>query len=257
MFTLAGFVVGLIVGLTGIGGGALMTPLLIVGFGIPPLVAVSTDLLYAAFTKVAGVFGYARSRLIDWSVAGLLLLGSIPASLATLHWLSGQQLEGIDRLINITLGVSLTLTAVAVLARSRIQRWAESRSQLPLFARLARGRAVITVLAGVVLGSLVTLSSVGAGALGTAILILCYPQMTMARIVGTDLVHAVILTAVAGAGHYSMGGVDMTLLGSLLLGSIPGALLGSHFGPKLPAKIIQPVMALLLLGIGLRFVVAG
>ncbi|GGO83186.1 UPF0721 transmembrane protein [Marinobacterium nitratireducens] len=257
-YSFAGLVVGFVVGLTGIGGGALMTPILIVVFGIAPVVAVSTDLLYAAITKFGGMWSYARKKMVHWKVVGLLLAGSIPGSLLTLNYLKGlEALESIEHLMNMTLGVSLVLTSIAVFLRNRIREKALSLENHPLADRARRIRPYATVLMGLLLGALVTLSSVGAGALGTAMLILLYPRMLMPGIVGTDLVHAVVLTSVAGAGHYTMGNVDLSLLLYLLIGSLPGVFLGSHVGVRLSPKVMQPIMGSILFAIGLRFVLAG
>lgn len=257
-YSFAGLVVGIIVGLTGIGGGALMTPILIVVFGIPPVTAVSTDLLYAAITKFGGSITYTRKKLVEWRVVLLLLGGSIPGALFTLNYLDGLGgLEKIEHLMNITLGVSLVLTSIAVFFRTKIRNSVVKLKGTAFEKHGRRYRPYITLLMGIVLGSLVTLSSVGAGALGTAMLIVLYPRMSMQSIVGTDLVHAVVLTGIAGAGHYSMGNVDLWLLLYLVIGSLPGVFLGSHLGSKLPAKVIQPIMGTLLLAIGMRFVLVG
>ncbi len=254
----AGLVVGLIVGLTGIGGGALMTPILIVGFGINPAVAVSTDLMYAAITKAGGMYAYLRQKLVNWPVVIALLSGSLPGSLVTLWWLSGVEMqETVEHLMNMTLGVSLVLTSFAVFFRARIRQLVLSVEHPGLKHLVRRWRMPVTTVTGFVLGCLVTLSSVGAGALGTALLIVLFPHMTMPMIVATDLVHAVVLTGVAGVGHWQLGFVDFSLLVYLLIGSLPGVFLGSHMGVRLSANIMQPIMGSLLLFIGLRFVLAG
>lgn len=257
-YSFAGLVVGFIVGLTGIGGGALMTPILIVVFGIPPIIAVSTDLLYAAITKCGGMISYARKKLVEWKIVAMLLAGSIPGSLITISYLQGlEHLEEIEHLMNLTLGVSLVLTSVAVFLRNKIRNQAMKWQHTVAATHARRLRPIVTILMGIILGGLVTLSSVGAGALGTALLILLYPRMTMPSIVGTDLVHAVVLTAIAGAGHYQMGSVDLDLLVYLLIGSLPGVFIGSHIGTRLSPKVMQPIMGSILLAIGLRFVLAG
>ncbi|MEH6472821.1 MAG: sulfite exporter TauE/SafE family protein [Halopseudomonas sp.] len=257
-YSFAGLVVGFIVGLTGIGGGALMTPILIVGFGISPAVAVSTDLLYAAVTKMGGVWPYAKNRLVNWQIVIAMLIGSVPGSLITLWWLSGiEALETIEHLMNLTLGVSLVLTSVAVFFRNRIRTYVIELDAPRLKAAGRRWRLPVTSVAGLVLGMLVTLSSVGAGALGTALLILLFPHMTMPMIVATDLVHAVVLTGIAGVGHWQLGNVDPMLLLYLLMGSLPGVYLGSHLGVRLSPKFMQPLMGTLLLIIGIRFVLAS
>ena len=258
LYSLAGLVVGFVVGLTGIGGGALMTPILMVGFGVPAAVAVSTDLLYASVTKAGGIFEYAKRGLVKFKVAALLLLGSVPSSSLTLIWL-GQlsNPESIEVIINLTLGISLILTSLAVFFRSHIREFALAKSGTALANKLRELRPIFTVLAGLLLGGLVTLSSVGAGALGTAILILLYPRWSMAEIVGTDLLHAVLITGFAGLGHYQLGTVDFARLGSLLIGSLPGVWLGSRLGATLSPKLMQPIMGSLLMTIGLKFVLAS
>lgn len=257
-YSIAGLAVGFVVGLTGIGGGALMTPILIVGFGIAPVVAVSTDLLYAAITKCGGIFSYARRRLVHYRVVALLLVGSLPSAVLTLKLIALLGPEAaIEQLINLTLGVSLVLTSIAVFLREKVKQLALGLASTQVGVRLKRLRPFLTLAAGVVLGVLVTLSSVGAGALGTALLILLYPRMSMPAIVGTDLLHAVLLTAVAGVGHYQMGSVDLALLLSLITGSLPGVLAGSYLGSRLSPRVMQPLMGSLLMAIGLRFVLAG
>ena len=254
-YTLAGFVVGLLVGLTSIGGGALMTPVLIVVFQVPLVTAVSTDLLYAAITKCGGVVNYYRQKMINWHVVALMLAGSLPGSWMTLNYL--QQLDDmvqIESLINNVLGVSLLLTSLAVFFRSRIQRISETVGANTKYRNIVKFRPLITVVTGLGLGALVTLSSVGAGALGTALLIICYPRMKMPEIVGTDLLHAVILTSVAGVGHYSMGSIDFNLLMYLIIGSLPGVFIGSHYGVKLSPTLMQPIMGVVLLVIGGHFI---
>jgi len=256
-FTLAGFVVGLLVGLTGIGGGALMTPVLIVVFQVPLVTAVSTDLLYAAITKCGGVANYYRQKMINWHVVFLMLSGSLPGSWLTLNFL--QQLDDrsqIESLINTVLGVSLLLTAIAVFFRTKIQALSTNLGTSNKMATFSKVRPYVTVLTGLGLGMLVTLSSVGAGALGTALLIICYPRMKMPEVVGTDLLHAVILTSVAGVGHYSMGSVDFTLLWYLIIGSLPGVFIGSYYGVKLSSSLMQPIMGLVLLVIGTHFIIS-
>lgn len=257
-YSIAGLVVGFIVGLTGIGGGALMTPILILGFGIAPVVAVSTDLLYAAITKCGGIVGYARKQLVHYRIVALLLLGSLPSALLTLKVLAALDAQLIiEQVINLTLGVSLVLTSIAVFLRQRVKTLALKLAETEAGAACKRLRPLLTTLAGALLGVLVTLSSVGAGALGTAVLILLYPRLSMAAIVGTDLLHAVVLTAIAGAGHYQMGVVDTALLINLLMGSLPGVFAGSYLGARLSPRVMQPLMGSLLMAIGLRFVLAG
>lgn len=254
IYSLSGLIVGLVVGVTGVGGGSLMTPILIY-LGIPPFKAVGTDLLYAAITKAGGVFVHAKKRNIDWRIVGLLSLGSLPASgltlLVTLHL--GLSSENSGPLIKLILGGSLILTAISLLLKPFL---ASKRAQnpTPQPASPPRWTPSVTVLTGVVIGVLVTLSSVGAGAIGSAVLFFLYPQLKATRIVGIDLAHAVPLTLVAGFSHLILGTVNLELLVSLLAGSLPGIALGSWLSPKTPDKWLKPLMALLLAGVGISLV---
>lgn len=247
----AGFGVGLLVGITGVGGGALMTPLLIFGFGVAPVVAVGTDLVFAAITKASGVWTHARQASVDWRVVRRLACGSLPAALATLWFLRGVDTHSAQAqgLMTSILGVALMLTAAALLWRSRLRRPVHRRA-LPE----SRHVVALTVVTGAVLGVLVTMTSVGAGALGAALLFWLYPQLRAVRVVGTDLAHAVPLTALAGLGHWQLGTVDVGLLGVLLLGSLPGIYLGSRLAARVPERWLRPALATLLLLIGIRMV---
>jgi hypothetical protein len=249
LYSLSGFAVGMLVGMTGVGGGSLMTPLLILLFGIHPATAVGTDLLYAAATKTGGslVHGYARS--IDWRVVRRLASGSIPATIVTLVLLSQLNLSGAASrsLITLMLSVALFATALVLVFGQPIVRIYRSHvSELD-----PRRTAGATVLVGITLGVLVTISSVGAGAIGVIALMLLYPQLPMAKIVGSDIAHAVPLTLVAGLGHWSMGVVDWHIIASLLAGSLPGIFVGSYFAIRIPERALQLVLAMTL------FVVAG
>lgn len=253
LFTLAGFIVGLCVGLTGVGGGALMTPILVLGFGVPALLAVGTDLIYAAVTKASGVWFHGRRGSIRWPLVGYLALGSLPAALVTVTLLDHLQPDGQhERLITIALGVTLIFTSLVLLLKERIARGLQpGRWRGGAWIRLHRTRLLI--LLGALLGVLVTLSSVGAGALTAAILFLLYPRLPAIAIVGTDLAHAVPLATLAGVGHLQLGNVDPVLLGSLLLGSIPGTALGSQLGIHLPEQLLRRALAGLLFLSGLKF----
>ena len=252
LYSLSGFAVGALVGMTGVGGGSLMTPLLILLFGVHPATAVGTDLLYAAATKTGGslVHGFARS--IDWRVVRRLATGSVPATLVTLAILSHFNLSGdaARNLITLVLSVALLATAFvlvfgeAIVAAYRA-RVAELDSQ-----RTARN----TVLVGIVLGVLVSISSVGAGAIGVIALIMLYPQLPMARIVGSDIAHAVPLTLIAGTGHWMMGSVDWHIMGSLLVGSLPGIFVGSYFAIRVPERALRLVLATTLFVVATRIV---
>src|SRR5512146_3343972 len=226
-----------------------MTPLLVLVFGISPSVAVGTDLLYAGITKSGGVWLHARRGGVAWTLVGRLAAGSVPASLATLaalHWLAFEPKQ-LSALMSTTLGFALLLTAVALLLKERFLRWSQARR-----ATSRKPAPWIVVVAGALLGALVTLSSVGAGALGVAALTLLSPGLAASRIVGTDIAHAVPLTLVAGFGHAADGSVDWVLLGSLLVGSLPGIALGSSLSHKLPEPLLRKLLALMLVLIGGR-----
>lgn len=257
LYTFSGFLVGFIVGITGVGGGSLMTPLLMLVFGVAPATAVGTDLLYAALTKMGGSWAHSRRGTVDWKVVTLLALGSVPAALLSIWLLKTMALDEkhMRGLITSVLSVALVLTALALLLKPYIQRLGlrPDGAVYELHARHLRG---VTVLTGAVLGVLVTLSSVGAGALGVVALLFLYPRVPTARIVGTDIAHAVPLTLVAGLGHAAVGTVNYGLLGSLLLGSLPGIFLGSHIGAKIPERVLRPLLATMLLLIGGRLVFA-
>lgn len=249
LYPLSGFAVGAIVGLTGVGGGSLMTPLLVLLFGIHPATAVGTDLLYAAITKAGGTTVHAKKGHVDWRITGLLASGSIPASMLTIWALSflPKQSPEITHIISVSLGVALVLTAAAIVFRQKLQRYALSHADDSAHTKL---QAPITVLTGVLLGILVTISSVGAGALGVAVLFFLYPKLPAIRIVGSDLAHAVPLTLIAGLGHWAIGSVDWSLLGSLLIGSLPGIWLGSHASAKVPERFLRPLLATMLVLVG-------
>lgn len=253
-YTLAGFAVGFIVGLTGVGGGSLMTPLLVLLFNFKPAVAVGTDLLYAAITKSGGIFVHHSKGNVDWHIVRLLASGSVPASLLSLLLLRHLDATGVnyDRMITLVLAVALVLTSLVLLFRGQME--VVSRRENLEFVRVLhrRMRTPMTVIAGALIGFFVTLSSVGAGALGAAILFFLYPRMRPITIVGTDIAHAVPITAIAGLGHAHLGTVDYTLLVSLLMGSLPGIYLGSHTGTHLPDHVVRPILAGMLLLIGIR-----
>lgn len=253
-YTFAGFLVGVIVGLTGIGGGSLMTPMLVLGFGVPPITAVGTDLVQAAITKSTGVWVHGQRGTVRWQVVAALALGSLPAAIATVLLLGQIDAHSQARevLITTTLSIALILTSLVLLFRGQLQRVHESPRLAALRTVVRRWRGRLTVLGGAGIGVLLTLSSVGAGALGTALLVLLYPGLRGAAIVGTDLAHAIPLAAVAGVGHIHLGSVDFGLLGSLLLGSLPGVYLGSRLGIFLPDIVLRPILAVMLMFVGLR-----
>ncbi|HZB92324.1 MAG TPA: sulfite exporter TauE/SafE family protein [Stellaceae bacterium] len=249
-FMVSGFGVGLLVGLTGVGGGSLMTPLLILLFGIHPSTAVGSDLLYAAITKTAGAAVHGWNRTVEWRVTARLAAGSIPAAALTLVLLYALGLGdgALSRVVSAVLGVAVMLTAVALIFRHTILRFAAGRLP-PLDERRV---TILTVATGVVLGVLVSLSSVGAGALGMTVLVMLYPRIPTVRLVASDIAHAVPLTLVAGIGHWLLGTVNWLLIGSLLVGSIPGIVLGSRLAVFLPDGVLRPVLAGILLIVGYR-----
>jgi uncharacterized membrane protein YfcA len=241
LYSISGFAVGFLVGMTGVGGGSLMTPLLILLFGIHPATAVGTDLLYAAATKTGGsvVHGWARS--IHWGVVGRLACGSLPASILTLTVLWRLNLNGdVTRsLINLVLCGALFLTALSLIFRNAIM----NRYRQRLDRVSPANTSLMTVLVGAALGVLVSISSVGAGAVGVTALLLLYPGLPMARIIGSDIAHAVPLTLVAGGGHWLAGAVDWHLMGSLLVGSLPGIVIGSYSAIRVPETALRLVLA--------------
>jgi uncharacterized membrane protein YfcA len=255
LFTISGFLVGLVVGVTGVGGGSLMTPLLVLFFGVSPATAVGTDLLYAALTKTLGGWVHSRNGTVDWKVLGLLSLGSLPAALLTIALLKYLALDEktLRSLVTGVLSVALLLTAAALLLKGSIKKIAQ-RNDGTVYELHHRHLSAATVATGFVVGSLVAISSIGAGVLGTVALLFLYPRMAAARVVGTDIAHAVPLTAVAGIGHMALGTVDFMLLGSLLLGSLPGIYIGSHLSTKVPENLLRPILAAMLLIIGTRLV---
>ncbi|MFM2397303.1 MAG: hypothetical protein RLZZ144_553 [Pseudomonadota bacterium] len=255
IFTLSGFVVGLIVGVTGVGGGSLMTPLLVLFFGVSPATAVGTDLLYASLTKTMGGWVHSRKGTVDWKVVGLLAMGSLPAAVVTILLLKYMALEEktLRTLVTSVLSVALLMTASALLLKDWIKKMAR-RKDGTNYELHHRYLPTATIITGIVVGSLVTISSIGAGVLGTVAILFLYPRMPASKVVGTDIVHAVPLTALAGMGHLALGTVDLVLLGSLLMGSLPGIYIGSHLSAKVPEKVLRPLLATMLLIIGLKMV---
>jgi len=251
-YSVAGFVVGAIVGLTGVGGGSLMTPLLVLGFGVAPITAVGTDLLYAGITKAAGTAAHGWKGHIDWRIAGLLAAGSVPATALALFLLSIlPPASAATRLIvSTTLGVMLVATALAIAFRARLLEWARARQS----SWIAKHSTAATIATGAFLGFAVTFSSVGAGAVGVTALVLLYPALATLRIVGTDIAHAIPITLLAGAGHALLGNVNAALLLGLLAGSIPGIVLGSLAAARLPERLLRHSLVAVLLLAGTKLV---
>ncbi len=252
LFMLSGFFVGLLVGQTGVGGGSLMTPILVMLFGIHPATAVGTDLLYASATKSVGTLVHGLNHTVDWRIVRRLASGSLPATLITLLVISSNDVFGATsgRMISLFLGIMLLLTAVSLIFRRQFLLLMGSRLD-----RITPRQALqLTVLSGALLGAFVTVSSVGAGALGVTALLMLYPRVPMAVIVGSDIAHAVPLTLMAGIGHWWLGSVDWPLLTSLLSGSIPGIILGSYLSAHVPDAVLRPILAIVLCIVGGRLV---
>ena len=249
-FMLSGFFVGLLVGQTGVGGGSLMTPILVLFFGVHPATAVGTDLLYASATKTVGTLVHGLNHTVNWRITARLASGSVPTTLMTLFAISHYNITGptSGRIISIALGIMLLLTALSLIFRRRFLAIVGPASERATPEQVIR----FTVITGAVLGVLVTISSVGAGALGVTALLMLYPRVPMAVIVGSDIAHAVPLTLVAGIGHWWLGSVDWPLLTSLLSGSIPGIVLGSYLSVHVPDAVLRPMLAATLVVVGMR-----
>jgi len=250
LYVASGFGVGLLVGMTGVGGGSLMTPLLILLFGVHPSTAVGTDLLYAAATKTGGSLIHGLGRSIHWPAVIRLACGSLPASVVTLlvMWQLDLDSSSQKSLVNLVLCFALLLTATSLIFRRAIME--RYRRRLERISESAT--AFATVLTGAALGILVSISSVGAGAVGVTALLLLYPRLPMVRIVGSDIVHAVPLTLVAGAGHWALGAVDWHLMGVLLMGSLPGIVIGSYSALRVPETVLRVTLAIVLLMVAVK-----
>lgn len=247
----SGFAVGLLVGMTGVGGGSLMTPLLTLLFGVSPSVAVGTDLAFAAITKSAGTFTHRLRDTIRWDIVKLLCLGALPAALAATFAL--KQLGALDKeiglIIRYSIAGSVMLTVVALLFKARMLAWINAHPERQLQGRKLD---VVTVICGAVLGTLVTVSSIGAGAIGATLLVLLYPRMSSAEVAGTDIAYAVPLTAIAALGHWWLGSINWELLAMLLIGSVPGITIGSWFARAVPEKVLRGLLAMTLTGVAAK-----
>jgi uncharacterized membrane protein YfcA len=249
----SGFVVGLLVGLTGVGGGSLMTPLLTLMFGVSPSVAVGTDLAFASITKTAGTFTHRLRGTVRWDVVRLLCYGALPAAVVAtlgLKYFGGLDKQ-IGQLIRYCIAGSVMLTVVAILFRGKMLAWMLAHPDRQL---QGRALAAATIVAGAVLGTLVTISSIGAGAVGATLLVLMYPRLTPAEVAGTDIAYAVPLTAISAAGHWWLGSIDWTLLLTLLIGSVPGITIGSWFAHSLPERLLRGVLATVLVSVAAKLV---
>ena len=266
-FIMAGMLVGFCVGVTGVGGGSLMTPILLSVFRIEPHIAIGTDLLYAAISKFCGSFVHAKKMNIVWPIVLWLAIGSIPASIFT-NWMLSNYLSSAANykaVLTIVLGFMLIVTGLSILFGRMIEAYFKKRSNNNIapredmtreeIAKWVSNKKVLVVIMGIVLGVFVTLSSVGAGAFGIMALVLMFPHLPMIRIIGSDVVHAVLLTLVAGLGHMSAGNVDFTLLGWLLVGSIPAIIIGTLLSSRMPEHLIRRILGVTLLLLGVNFIV--
>ena len=265
-FILAGVLVGFCVGVTGVGGGSLMTPILISLFRIEPHIAIGTDLLYAAISKFCGSFVHAKKMNIVWPIVIWLAVGSIPASFAT-HWVLENYLSQSTHykaVLTMVLGFMLTITGLSILFRNQIENLFNKyrKQELPDMTQdlekvklQAKEKRVAIIIMGIILGIFVTLSSVGAGAFGIMALVVMFPNLPMIRIIGSDVVHAVLLTLVAGLGHMSSGNVDFMLLMWLLVGSIPAIIVGTLLSSRMPEKLIRKILGITLFALGVNFMI--
>lgn len=249
----AGFAVGLLVGMTGVGGGSLMTPLLTLLFGVSPTVAVGTDLAFASITKSAGTITHRFNNTVDWTIVRRLCLGALPAALVSTLALRhfGALDAHIGQVIRYSIAGSVMLTVVALLFRRRMIAWMTAHPERQL---QGSSLTAATVVSGAILGVLVTVSSIGAGAIGATLLVLLYPKLSPAQVAGTDIAYAVPLTAIAAVGHWWLGSIDWMLLLTLLVGSLPGITLGSMLARKVPERFLRALLALTLTGVAAKLV---
>jgi uncharacterized membrane protein YfcA len=252
-FVISGFGVGLLVGMTGVGGGSLMTPLLTLMFGVSPAVAVGTDLAFASLTKGVGTFTHRLRGTVHWDIVGRLCLGALPAallaSLALQHF--GTLDKHIGQVIRYTIAGSVLLTVVALLFKRKMLTWITAHPE-----RQLQGRALhtATVVSGAVLGTLVTISSIGAGAIGATLLVLLYPRLTAAEVAGTDIAYAVPLTAIAAVGHWWLGSINWSLLLTLLVGSVPGITIGAYAARAVPERLLRGLLAITLIAVATKLI---
>jgi uncharacterized membrane protein YfcA len=252
-YVVSGFAVGLLVGMTGVGGGSLMTPLLTLLFGVPPSVAVGTDLAFASITKTAGTVTHRVRGTVRWDIVRHLCMGALPAAVAAALALKhfGALNAEIGQLIRYSIAGSVLLTVTALLFRKQMMAWVTAKP-----SRQLQGRAltIATIVAGLVLGTLVTISSIGAGAIGATILVMLYPKLTPAEVAGTDIAYAVPLTAIAAFGHWWLGSIDWTLLLTLLIGSVPGITLGAFAARAVPERFLRALLAVTLTTVAAKLI---
>ncbi|MGK5049430.1 sulfite exporter TauE/SafE family protein [Janthinobacterium sp. GB4P2] len=252
-YIVSGFAVGLLVGMTGVGGGSLMTPLLTLLFGVPPSVAVGTDLAFASITKSAGTLTHRLRGTIRWDIVKRLCIGALPAAVvATLALKSfGTLSPEIGQIIRYSIAGSVLLTVVALIFKGRMLAWINAHPEKQLQGNKL---AAATIISGAVLGVLVTVSSIGAGAIGATLLVMLYPRMSSAEVAGTDIAYAVPLTAIAALGHWWLGSIHWELLASLLVGSLPGITLGSWVARSVPEKFLRVLLAMTLTGVAVKLI---
>lgn len=252
-FVVSGFAVGLLVGMTGVGGGSLMTPLLTLLFGVSPAVAVGTDLAFASITKGVGTFTHRLRGTVHWDIVRRLCIGALPAALLASLSLKyfGTLNQDIGQLIRYMIGGSVLLTVVALLFKRKMLEWITAHPERQL---QGRSLALATIVSGAVLGVLVTISSIGAGAIGATVLVLLYPRLTTAEVAGTDIAYAVPLTAIAAVGHWWLGSIDWNLLLALLVGSLPGITLGSYVARAVPEKLLRGLLAVILVTVAFKLI---
>lgn len=250
-YIISGFAVGLLVGMTGVGGGSLMTPILTLMFGVSPSVAVGTDLAFASITKTAGTFTHRLRGTVHWDIVKLLCIGALPAAVATTLALKyfGTVDQSVGQFIRYSIAVSVMLTVVAILFKGKMLAWLNAHPERQLQGH-SLSRA--TVISGAVLGILVTISSIGAGAVGATLLVMLYPRLSSAEVAGTDIAYAVPLTAIAAFGHWWLGSINWALLGMLLIGSLPGITIGSWFARAVPEKFLRGLLAMTLTGVAFK-----
>jgi uncharacterized membrane protein YfcA len=254
LYACCGLIVGALVGLTGVGGGSVMTPLLVLVFGQPPAVAVGTDLLFSASTKLVATASFGFSRKVDWRIVARRALGRVPAAAAVIlwFWLDDRSPGAVDQLISRCLAAILALAAVALLLQNSLRRWG-LRFTAAWLLGAERHKVALTVAAGCLLGVGVTMTSVGAGALGVAALVALYPlRLPSDRLVATDIAHALPITAIAAGGHAVLGHVDLRALACLLVGSIPGVLLATRATIRFPPQLTRTLIAIMLALVSVR-----
>ncbi|MHA4867489.1 sulfite exporter TauE/SafE family protein [Duganella sp. PWIR1] len=253
LFVASGFGVGLLVGMTGVGGGSLMTPLLTLLFGVTPAVAVGTDLAFASLTKGVGTFTHRMRGTVHWDIVRRLCLGALPAALLASLGLKyfGTLSKEMGQIIRYTIAGSVMLTVVALLFRAKMLAWITAHPE-----RQLQGRALhtATIVSGAVLGVLVTISSIGAGAIGATLLVMLYPRLTAAEVAGTDIAYAVPLTAIAAIGHWWLGSIDWMLLLTLLVGSVPGITIGAYAARAVPERLLRGILAVTLVAVAAKLV---